>query len=387
MTSVRTTCKTAVAILALGVLVVAASVGTRPASAAAGEPVLEDVLQYAEDEGISVVEAVRQFGVMEAVGYAAPAFEAALGDRFGGVFIEHDPDFLVVIQSTERTDATAVQGLATSLGIGPDWAFRVVQYDIKTLRANAQEIASRLAGRADVWSSTRENSVEVMVRDLDDVDFALPATARTRVVPMLGKPAANIYGATQLYSGSSPHCTNGFTIYGWDGGVKKPGVLTAGHCDDNLNANGVNLTLIEEKHFGKYDVQWHRIGALTPKNQIIIGPQQYRTINGFYAANQVVGDYTCKMGRITQYDCGYIDNDGFCATWIPNWNCTYIMLRNNSVDMASPGDSGGPIFKNDKGWGITSGSTWNIAQFCECNNVYTPIEYAQGGLNVTPFKP
>lgn len=59
------------------------------------------------------------------------------------------------------------------------------------------------------------------------------------------------------------------------------------------------------------------------------------------------------------------------------------MFSHNGEDLSTPGDSGGPVFINGKAWGITSGATWNISMFCECNNVYMPINYAESGLDVT----
>ena len=60
-------------------------------------------------------------------------------------------------------------------------------------------------------------------------------------------------------------------------------------------------------------------------------------------------------------------------------------VRNDNADLSSPGDSGGPVFWVSSARGITSGSTWNTHRFCECNNVFTPIEYAILGLNVSPM--
>jgi hypothetical protein len=279
--------------------------------------------------------------------------------------------------STQATDEGSAARVAEAAGLSKDFEFRVAKNSMAELSAAAQSVSERLVGKADVWVDTVANQVEVRALTLSDVSFSMPTFVHTELTPMLAKPTTDIIDGDNI-SG----CSVGFTV---TGPSNSKGILTAGHCNDIQSFAGVNLPLQEEKWYGKYDVQWHKIGSLTPRNKVKLGGGDTSTITSIHYAVPVVGQTVCKYGNATGYGCGTIDNTGFCATWIPSFQCTYIQFHNNNADLSSPGDSGGPIFWVGSAWGTTSGESWNVTRLCACNNVYTPIEYAILGLNVTPM--
>lgn len=149
----------------------------------------------------------------------------------------------------------------------------------------------------------------------------------------------------------------------------------------------MSLPLEEELWYASHDEQLHRIPGFTARNKIKYTTNgDLRTITAVKLTDPAIGAFICKYGKATGYGCGYLDNDGFCATWIPGWGgaaCTYQMLRRDNVNLADVGDSGGPIFLNNTAYGLVSGQTWNIRDFCECNLVYVQIEYPMSGINVS----
>jgi hypothetical protein len=50
-------------------------------------------------------------------------------------------------------------------------------------------------------------------------------------------------------------------------------------------------------------------------------------------------------------------------------------------DMVNGGDSGGPVFYQNKAYGLISGETG--LPWCVCDMVYTAIDYVEAGLNLT----
>lgn len=95
--------------------------------------------------------------------------------------------------------------------------------------------------------------------------------------------------------------------------------------------------------------------------------------------NQAVGAFVCKYGKTTGFDCGNITSTTFAPNWVPNAAPTFITARKEGVDMASGGDSGGPIFSSNGAWGMVAGSVGsnNIDQV-----IYVAINYVEAGLSV-----
>jgi hypothetical protein len=141
---------------------------------------------------------------------------------------------------------------------------------------------------------------------------------------------------------------------------------------------------VGEHNADSTDAQWHTTPGLSTPNKVYL-----KDINSWVVINhrtgisgQNVGGAFCKAGWTTGFDCGNLDNKGFCATWVPNWTCTYGMGSKDGLDMASTGDSGGSIWSGDSAWGILSGETWNVHTFCNCNVVYTPVNYFESEMGV-----
>jgi hypothetical protein len=60
--------------------------------------------------------------------------------------------------------------------------------------------------------------------------------------------------------------------------------------------------------------------------------------------------------RTTNYGCGYLNAKDFRPVWIPNGNSFHVMGW-QGLDLASGGDSCGPVFINNEALGTISGET------------------------------
>lgn len=342
--------------------------------AAAADPVeIDSVAALASARGIDVSQARWELAIEDKAGLAQPLFADELGGRFAGVFVTRPPDTEVVFRSTDPSDISVAAKIAASVGLGQDWSFETAKYSLDRLQVDALAISHELVGRADVWWDTISNSVEVRVLRLQDLQVSLPETARVSTVPVLAGPTADIGGGKGI-SG----CTSGFSVIRGT----TPGIVTAGHCSNTQAYQGFNLPFQQEQNSGSTDAQWNS----TPGINTL--PRVY-TPGGWFAITtwqshwaQVAGSSFLKMGNVTGFADGHIDNTGFCATWVPNYQCTYIMGSHDGLDLTSPGDSGGSIWKSYSAWGVISGETFNIHTFCVCNVVWTPVDYIWQPLNI-----
>ena len=92
-------------------------------------------------------------------------------------------------------------------------------------------------------------------------------------------------------------------------------------------------------------------------------------------ANQTVGSYVCKYGKITGFGCGSIVAIDFQPTdqtdcSIPcSFSATFIRVHNEDGDvLAQDGDSGGPWFRGNTAYGI-------MRSQADGDGVYMAINY------------
>lgn len=153
-------------------------------------------------------------------------------------------------------------------------------------------------------------------------------------------------------------------------------MTTAGHCQNTQYYNGVLLPFMGGTTGGVYDIQWHRADqAFTVRNLIWDGTYNRYIFGVKFRASQTVGEWVCKYGKSTHYDCGTIattSQDG-------------VNVRVDNVIVDS-GDSGGPWFWNNIAYGTT------IA-YCQLTNgtpcsIYGPVDHIYNilGLTILPYK-
>lgn len=258
---------------------------------------------------------------------------------------------------------------------------RQAEFSLAELEADARNIRG-LAPTVpfDLHVNVPENRVELLVASRDEFlefrrthDIALPPNTIVVDVPSLTVPAANIHGGLPLSD-----CTSGFSVRSLSG---TSGIVTAGHCANTISYQGVNLPYVLGIYSGSHDEQWHTVGSHTVRHGWISDGLGGRNIIAkTYRSNQSIGAFVCKYGKTTGFGCGNIVSKTHAPSYIPNVQPTYIRVHKAGVDLASRGDSGGPVFSSNSAYGIVHGSIGsnNIDDL-----VYTTINYVESGLSVS----
>ena len=315
-----------------------------------------DAASYADDYGVSVDEAKRRLGLQAEAGKLGGALTSGKASTFGGLWIVHTPQYAVKVAFTEDGE-TALEGYDMSAAL--DDVIDVVEVDT-TLAA----LVSAQSGAAAAVASTgiaaesavilRDNVVDVFTLDkvaleraLDSAGAVLPAKSRVREVSALSAPAHG----SELHGGEHiTRCTSGFAVKNSSG---TQGITTAGHCDDVQRRSGTTLTLVKEWDGGSYDLQWHTGPSNKTIRKLVYDGTNHRYINsGRARRDQSEGDYVCKYGMSTKYDCGEIESTRYEMEGRGN---TWVLVRNVEGDdsvLAEDGDSGGPFFDGNVALGI-----------------------------------
>ena len=66
------------------------------------DPFVRDATSFAEHEGLSLEEAVRRLEFQETIGAIQPELEADLPDSYAGLWVEHQPQYRIVIVQSHR---------------------------------------------------------------------------------------------------------------------------------------------------------------------------------------------------------------------------------------------------------------------------------------------
>lgn len=122
------------------------------------DPLVQDARSFAEDQGISLEEALARLEYQQTIGEIQPALEAELADSYGGLWAEHQPEYKIVIALTSGDESTVQSYIE-----GKPWAefveVRRVEHTLAELR-EAQAAANRAASEINTAVSTGTNVFE-----------------------------------------------------------------------------------------------------------------------------------------------------------------------------------------------------------------------------------
>jgi len=357
--------------------------GTNPA-----KELLFDAQVYASNMNVSVDEAILRFQLQDIAGDLDAELTTNETETFAGLWIEHIPEFRVVVQFTRDGEET----MKPYLKKYPEFAdivevrntAKVSLADLQRAQADASYSvsASDIPVESDI--NIYNNSVELYMTKSDRSRFddalqrneiQLPDKVRVITVEAeaMGILEADIYGGLPLST-----CTSGFSV---KEGITK-GITTAGHCSNTKSYSGNNLPFQSENWAGSYDIQWHTAPGYTVTNKIRWWSDgTTRDITATKSrSSQAIGNYVCKYGKTSHYTCGYISSKNFKPT-VPNAEATYIRVDNTAGydDLSSGGDSGGPWFLSNTAYGTHHG-----APTADPNDaVYMAVNYVESGLGVS----
>ncbi len=346
---------------------------------------LFDAQVYASNMNVSVDEAILRFQLQDIAGDLDAELTTNETETFAGLWIEHTPEFRVVVQFTRDGEET----MKPYLKKYPEFADIVeVRNTAKVSLADlqrAQVDASYSVSASDIPVESDinvfNNSVELYVAKANKSQFdnalqrgniRLPDKVKVRVITVdaMMNLEANIYGGLPLST-----CTSGFSV---KEGITK-GITTAGHCSNIQSYNGNNLPFQSQNWAGSYDIQWHTAPGYTVTNKIQWWSDgSTRDITATKSrSSQAIGNYVCKYGMTSHYTCGYISSKNF----MHQGQATYIRVDNTAGydDLSSGGDSGGPWFLSNTAYGTHVGSPGDDPN----DAVYMAVNYVESGLGVS----
>ena len=346
---------------------------------------LFDAQVYASNMNVSVDEAILRFQLQDIAGELDAELTTNETETFAGLWIEHTPEFRVVVQFTRDGEET----MKPYLKKYPEFAdivevrntAKVSLADLQRAQADASYSvsASDIPVESDI--NVFNNSVELYVAKANKSQFdnalqrgniRLPDKVKVRVITVdaMMNLEVNIYGGLPLRT-----CTSGFSV---KEGITK-GITTAGHCSNTQSYGGNNLPFQSQNWAGSYDIQWHTAPGYTVTNKIRwCSDGTTRDITATKSrSSQAIGNYVCKYGMTSHYTCGYISSKNF----MHQGQATYIRVDNTAGydDLSSGGDSGGPWFLCNTAYGTHVGSPGDDPN----DAVYMAVNYVESGLGVS----
>lgn len=351
------------------------------------EALQHDAEVYAEHFDVDVDIAKRNLQLQESAGELQAELYENEVQTYAGQWIEHVPEFRVIVQFTDGDVQRAMAHMPNALAES-QVEVREAEYSLTELdrqQNSASDIIGELGIDSNITRNVRENRVEIWVLDGDELEAALnnkqqalpeavtiievdelivsetktPATSHS--YPSSEDSPASGHGG-DIYAGLDllPVCTTGFAVQHDTTNVS--GVLTAGHCDAGpypfWSYNGEEVPMEDAWAHGSYDFQWHSTPNHTLQNRAMVSqhPYQSRLITGQVDYwQQSVGEWVCFFGASTGHQtCGQIDEKGFNPDPGGIFDAaTYILVAGSNL--ADHGDSGGPVYIDNNAYGVLHG--------------------------------
>jgi len=319
-----------------------------------------DLDDYVKAYGVSPEEAREHWAATDIAGELQADLIKTQGDIFGGLWIEREPTFAVVIGVVAGGEKT-VRAYVDKFDLAEVTRVQQVLHTLEQLQADQAAISAAAdAAGIDIAAGVdqAEGQVMVFVETAEDASvltrLQLPGTANV-VQQDLPTPAVEIYGGLPPTT-----CTTGFNVQRI--GAAGEGVSIAGHCPNSQSYLGDALPFIQQQYSGNTDAQWHTTPTFTDPNKIrVTSSGTTRNVTSRKPLSQMVqGEAVCKYGTTTLFDCGEISIVPYDPgdTCVPSSGSTYVRVdpNPNAGDMAEGGDSGGPVFHNNpaKAYGTIS---------------------------------
>ena len=410
------------ALLRLVVLgVVLAAPTTPPVAAQNGPPeLIRDARAYADDNGVTMGEAVRRLRLQERAGRLAARLAEQEPETFAGLRVEHGRRFRIRARFT-RNGAAALARANPDGEVAAETETDGAARSLRELEAEQASLneAVRAAGVPfETYIDVGRNAVVLNVTDRTPVESLIgtgvvPPAVIVEVVdalvvpeaaaprsgwslvrrssaarsPAVGPAAISIYGGVRLdvFPGViGNYATSGFAVRN---SSNTRGIVTAAHNGVDLEysreyrppsstydyASGIPMSAQPgARQSGSYDVRWFTVPGHSPTNKVWDGAV-LRNITATRLRAQIVqGDYVCKYGTTTGYTCGYVVTRNHVYT--PTGGApgsTYVLVEKAGSNLSEKGDSGGPWFISTTAVGMHVGGAGDRA-------VFMPVDYING---------
>ena len=364
-----------------------------PTTLSESEAAAADAQIYADDFGVTLEVAKNRLANQRTIGEAIADLRAGESASFAGAWVEHSPQWRVVVRTTDAgPSATAVEGYFSDSTIPVTVKSDAPWSEQQTL-SNLQAIKEALEGSVDEYSlyvNPREpKGVTVAVRipsnkvgeTPEQLNRLLPAlvSEKSATIAWHDGPLSrkdDVYGGaeTQLQNSDGLKCTIGFAVE-TSGGLT--GLVTAEHCSDDgdldyhaPDGTEYEMTYIYGRDDDSGDFAWYTTGEVED-NRIYSDENALRNITSYEDDFDElhVGQFLCKYGRKTGYTCDTIH--------VLREGLNEVLMTNNNADN---GDSGGPWFRGTRAYGVHEGEGW--APF-GWRDKWSTVAFLEDSLSVT----
>jgi hypothetical protein len=216
----------------VGVVSVQPAGGESPDASSVDNPELaggpNDTATYAETFGVSLPEAEARFAMMDVARILQEELRASEADGFGGLWIDHEPEFQVVVNVLAGHESEILPDVE-KLGLSAVARIATARFTENELHHQQDAAATKMPMEADYATSVdiRNNRVEIWVETEQEVAIFEQADLGASVVVIqedLPTPGIAIYGGLATSNG----CTSNFSVEATSGTTE--GVSGAGHC-------------------------------------------------------------------------------------------------------------------------------------------------------------
>ena len=330
------------------------------------DPLTRDAQAYADRHNTTLDEAIIRLNLQEVVGDLEYQLASNEGATFAGIWIQHSPEYKIVVKFTENGDATMRRYVEDGELEGLIEVGRATNTlaSLEEAQTNAKTLGATVNVKTESDIDIFNNKVTLHV--LDKTDFVdkveedgltIPSTVRVVEVPEFSRTEADIYGGLSLSI-----CTSGFAVSSNVGDVGDLGITTAAHCEGDLQYNGSDLDSVESVEAGFLDLRWFTTPGYTPVNRIKDGSGGRSITGTTHRNNQSIGTTVCKYGITTHFTCGEL-----ISKWLQpsgHYHATFMRVHNpDADDLSAGGDSGGPWFVDSDAYGTHHGSIPHVDDF------------------------
>ncbi|MFI2610395.1 S1 family peptidase [Kitasatospora sp. NPDC018619] len=307
-----------------------------------------------------------------------PVLARALGDRFGGAWLD-GPDATLVVAITDASAA----GTVAAHGARP----AVVRHSLAELTrakdALDRAAAARTPGATPLWYvDVRANTVVLQSTDTAQTETFLHGSGAdrslVRIQPATAtpRPLADLRGGDAYYIDNAARCSIGFPVTR----SGRPGFVSAGHCGQPGSyataANGSSIGTFQGSTFPGNDYSWVAAGSgwyARPQVDDYAGGTV--TVTG--STEQTVGGSVCRSGSTTGWHCGTVQEQNTTVTY--QEGSVYGVTR--TTVCAEPGDSGGSFISGSQAQGVTSGGSGDCTYGGE--TYFQPVNPILGAYGLT----